>query len=195
VRITGPSAEDLTPGRFGGPTAVDVGGVEEVDADVEGGVGAPADLVEADAAGEREPRPEGDLGDFQVGRTQLRYRTPSPSTVRWWATAHGSDVRRPTRSSGPDVSGAGVPVPQGGDLRRGQAQAGEDLVGVLALAPRRAVQSARGPAQARAGRRLDDPPGGREGAAGLIVVVGDGFGRGEHRGDAGVDPGERVDPL
>jgi hypothetical protein len=60
------SGEDLSPSRLGRAPAVDVGGVEEVDAGLEGRLGASARLLGLDAAGVGEPRPERDLGDLQI---------------------------------------------------------------------------------------------------------------------------------
>jgi hypothetical protein len=61
VAVARPAGEDLPPGGLGGAAAVDVGGVEEVDAGLEGGVGAGAGLVGLDAARVGQPGSEGDL--------------------------------------------------------------------------------------------------------------------------------------
>jgi hypothetical protein len=60
------TSEDLPPGRLGCAAAIDVGGVEEVDAGLERGVGARAGLLEPHAAREGQPRAKGDLRDLQV---------------------------------------------------------------------------------------------------------------------------------
>src|SRR4029079_13481543 len=71
VRVARAAAEDLAPGTLSGAAAVDVGGVEEVDARLECRIRTPARLLEADAARIREPRPEGDFRDLEVRRAQL----------------------------------------------------------------------------------------------------------------------------
>src|SRR6188472_3352810 len=58
--------EDLAPGGLGCADAVDVGGVEEVDAGVEGSAGAGLGLVLLHPAPVGEPGAEGDLRDLDV---------------------------------------------------------------------------------------------------------------------------------
>ncbi len=80
VAVARAAGEDLPPGGLGGAAAVDVGGVEEVDADLEGGVGAGAGLVGLDAAGVGQPRPEGDLRYLEVRTAELAITHGSPSS-------------------------------------------------------------------------------------------------------------------
>ncbi len=74
VGVTGAGGEDLAPCRLGGALAVDVGGGEEVDACLEGRLGAGAGRVRLDAAGVGEPGPERDSGSSSLrrGRTARR---------------------------------------------------------------------------------------------------------------------------
>ena len=62
--------EDLAPGLLGGPPAVDVGGVEEVDAGVKGRSGTRLRALPAHSPGVGQPRSERDLGDVQVTAAQ-----------------------------------------------------------------------------------------------------------------------------
>src|SRR6201999_2375088 len=83
--------EDLTPGGLGGAAAIDVGGVEEVDPGIEGGLGAGAGLLELDPAGVGEPGAEGDLRYLEVRTAQLAKTHVSPSS-------RGVSARGSTRS-------------------------------------------------------------------------------------------------
>jgi hypothetical protein len=71
VRVARAAREDLAPRALGRAAAVDVRRVEEVDADVEGGVRAGARLVERDAAGVGEPGAERDLRDLEIRGAEL----------------------------------------------------------------------------------------------------------------------------
>jgi hypothetical protein len=84
--------EDLAPGRLGGALAVDVGGVEEVDAGLEGGFGAGLGLLALHAARVREPRAEGDLRDLDV-------RVAEPAEFHA-ATLPKRDARQSRRARG-----------------------------------------------------------------------------------------------
>jgi hypothetical protein len=72
VGVAGAAGEDLAPGALRGAPAVDVGGVEEVDAGLEGGVGAGAGLLELYAAREGQPRAVRDLRDFRSEEPRVR---------------------------------------------------------------------------------------------------------------------------
>jgi hypothetical protein len=92
IGVTRAAGQDLTPGRLGHAAAIDVGGVEKVDAGLERGVGAHAGLLEADASCEGQPRAERDLRDLKV-------RGAEP------AVSHAAPCRRRGRLEGWVVEG------------------------------------------------------------------------------------------
>src|SRR4029450_4819644 len=73
---------DPAPGRLGGAAAIDVGGVTEVDADLERGVGARPGLLESHPAREGQPRAERDLRDLQGRGAELAISHDAPCRRR-----------------------------------------------------------------------------------------------------------------
>ena len=71
VGAAGAAGQDLAPRGLRRAPAVDVGRVEEVDAGLERRIGAGPDLLQTHAAGEGQPRAQGNLGDLQVRRAEL----------------------------------------------------------------------------------------------------------------------------
>ena len=74
--------EDFPPGRLRRAGAVDVGGVEEVDADLEGGAGAGLGLLALHPTRVGEPGAERDLRDLEVRvaePAELHRRGPYPT--------------------------------------------------------------------------------------------------------------------
>src|SRR3954454_11097036 len=96
VRVARAPCEDLPPCALGCAAAIDVRRVEEVDAGLEGRVGARARLVERDAAGVGEPGAERDLGDLEGRRAELA--VAHAHTLR---LGRLSGPRAPSRTSGP----------------------------------------------------------------------------------------------
>ena len=83
-RLASACAEDF----LGAPVAVDVRGVEEVDAELERDFDELVRGVVGEAAAERRPRPEADLRDPQIAVAELpvlHYSSVSNSSVSIWA--------------------------------------------------------------------------------------------------------------
>ena len=114
--------EDLAPGRLGGPHAVDVGGVEEVDPGVERGAGAGLGVLALDPGPVCEPGAQRDLRDLDPRLAEA----PVPRLyARWSVAASGSlaaSISSRTSSSRPariSSTGSGSPltIPSKNSLR------------------------------------------------------------------------------
>ena len=71
VGIARAAGERLAEEGLGGAAAVDVGGVDEVDADLEGAIEAGARGLRLDADAVGQPRPERDFGDLEIAGAEL----------------------------------------------------------------------------------------------------------------------------